>query len=510
MRASEAAVLPYFDRQDVGRDHVWKSPLPEPWVRLHGHIKTQQQPERPGTHSCICTHYLIQITMSDWTGSTEGLPLREQQNQAPSLRHCGNNDDRQRTFLDAHEDQGAPQNLRLEREIPSSSQPTAPPPLEWSPSSRAHKPPVPPKLKPEFRCPGCPRTFQRISGLKQHILSHTGEKPHRCDACHRRFSIASNQRRHMRTCKAIKMRLAKSRAPEAWSASAVGSPVSPSRGGLSSIAEGVQSKWPTSPGTDSRDDEEDGVGEEEEEEEDDEVDEEDTSYGYAAGQQHLSFKGSPSSSKPSGWEPPQHQAVVATHHIRDSIPCTERSYSHHSDPGAPLTTENEQDIPNLEHQPYSPQSDTAAPSYIPPPFSSNPHTAGPSSLLKNSHRPHPDLISLARARSSSMPEPRSYPEAVITGAMSNHQHSHPQAEYSSGTLSYGPDSHRHGDVAYGYSASRFDSSGPPRFHILGDAYNQRFPNTGYSQAGLTLTSPPEQCYCDDHQKGDDCLPRRPH
>ncbi|KAG8900255.1 Zinc finger and BTB domain-containing protein 8A [Tulasnella sp. 403] len=57
-----------------------------------------------------------------------------------------------------------------------------------------------------FECPGCDLTFTRLSALKQHMLSHTGEKPHACDHCGRRFSLASNLRRHTSTkaCKVLK------------------------------------------------------------------------------------------------------------------------------------------------------------------------------------------------------------------------------------------------------------------------------------------------------------------
>ncbi|KAG8988962.1 hypothetical protein FRB90_002468 [Tulasnella sp. 427] len=34
-----------------------------------------------------------------------------------------------------------------------------------------------------FECPGCDLTFTRLSALKQHMLSHTGEKPHATKAC---------------------------------------------------------------------------------------------------------------------------------------------------------------------------------------------------------------------------------------------------------------------------------------------------------------------------------------
>ncbi|KDQ17596.1 hypothetical protein BOTBODRAFT_143961 [Botryobasidium botryosum FD-172 SS1] len=57
-----------------------------------------------------------------------------------------------------------------------------------------------------FACSGCDSVFERQSSLKQHILTHTGERPHQCDLCGRRFSIPSNLRRHKKSCEASKKR----------------------------------------------------------------------------------------------------------------------------------------------------------------------------------------------------------------------------------------------------------------------------------------------------------------
>ncbi|KAF8760757.1 zinc finger protein [Rhizoctonia solani] len=40
----------------------------------------------------------------------------------------------------------------------------------------------------------------QASSAQYHMLSHTGEKPHACEDCGRRFSVYSNMRRHEKTC----------------------------------------------------------------------------------------------------------------------------------------------------------------------------------------------------------------------------------------------------------------------------------------------------------------------
>ncbi|KAI9269250.1 hypothetical protein BDA99DRAFT_405315, partial [Phascolomyces articulosus] len=51
-----------------------------------------------------------------------------------------------------------------------------------------------------YSCPYCRKGFSRPSSLRTHTYSHTGEKPFICtvDGCHRRFSVHSNLRRHLR------------------------------------------------------------------------------------------------------------------------------------------------------------------------------------------------------------------------------------------------------------------------------------------------------------------------
>ncbi|SAL99644.1 hypothetical protein [Absidia glauca] len=56
---------------------------------------------------------------------------------------------------------------------------------------------------PRYVCPYCYKRFSRPSSLRIHTYSHTGEKPFVCPVmgCGRRFSVQSNQRRHLRVHK---------------------------------------------------------------------------------------------------------------------------------------------------------------------------------------------------------------------------------------------------------------------------------------------------------------------
>ncbi|KAI8338056.1 hypothetical protein BC941DRAFT_395818 [Chlamydoabsidia padenii] len=51
-----------------------------------------------------------------------------------------------------------------------------------------------------YACPHCYKRFTRPSSLRIHNYSHTGEKPFVCPVapCGKRFSVLSNQRRHLR------------------------------------------------------------------------------------------------------------------------------------------------------------------------------------------------------------------------------------------------------------------------------------------------------------------------
>ncbi|XP_045128113.1 zinc finger protein 341-like [Portunus trituberculatus] len=57
------------------------------------------------------------------------------------------------------------------------------------------------KLKPKHKCNYCNKEFSKNFDLRQHIRSHTGEKPFQCIVCGRAFTQKSNVKKHMATHK---------------------------------------------------------------------------------------------------------------------------------------------------------------------------------------------------------------------------------------------------------------------------------------------------------------------
>ena len=53
------------------------------------------------------------------------------------------------------------------------------------------------KLGP-FKCDKCEKRFRKLSELKTHIRSHTGEQPFQCHICGKRFTQSSNLGKHIR------------------------------------------------------------------------------------------------------------------------------------------------------------------------------------------------------------------------------------------------------------------------------------------------------------------------
>ncbi|KAJ7188312.1 hypothetical protein C8R46DRAFT_16943 [Mycena filopes] len=58
----------------------------------------------------------------------------------------------------------------------------------------------PPSSAARHQCSYCNKRFNRPSGLKIHLTTHTGDKPFVCpeESCARSFSVRSNMRRHVR------------------------------------------------------------------------------------------------------------------------------------------------------------------------------------------------------------------------------------------------------------------------------------------------------------------------
>ena len=56
---------------------------------------------------------------------------------------------------------------------------------------------VPASTRCKYNCMICNKGFITMSKLKQHLPSHTGDKPYQCEQCDMRFPYASSLKNHV-------------------------------------------------------------------------------------------------------------------------------------------------------------------------------------------------------------------------------------------------------------------------------------------------------------------------